>query len=209
MILTNSRCNNSQGNESDRLESSWGKQPCGRQYVCVSMSAHVLPLPHPHPPSHWGPQNMQGWGVMARIMVPWLSVSLVVFTKHCTSGTQPVSFSITTEPVMAHDLYMRDVLEVLDIGATGPANWFELLFYPCISSHADMCFWSAALVVSIVQLWQLKNQMRHSVGLYSTWVFKVGPVRSSIGIRSNTDIIYSSDNGRKAKIHNSHPYFSL
>lgn len=138
VILTNSRCNNSQGNESDRFESSWGKQPGGRQYVCVSMSAHVLPPPPTHPPSHWDPENMQGWGVMARIMVPWLGVSLVVFTKHCTTGTQPVSFSITTEPVMAQDLYMRDVLEVLDIGATGPTNWFELSFHLCISSHADI-----------------------------------------------------------------------
>lgn len=68
-----------------------------QQRVCVSMSSHVLPHPHPS-----GTQSLE---VMWQITLPWLGVFLVVFTKHCTFGIQYVAFSNHIDALMAYNLY--------------------------------------------------------------------------------------------------------
>lgn len=111
------------------------------------------------------PENMQRLEVMAQIMVPWLGVSLVVFTKHYTTGIQSVSFNSPTDPVMAYDLYTETYLKLKKTKhwRNGPANWLEFFFFflntifpSCISSHAQWEYFDTE-VISVVHLWHLEN----------------------------------------------------
>lgn len=78
------------------------------------------------------PENMQRLEVMAQIMVPWLGVSLVVFTKHYTTGIQSVSFNSPTDAVMAYDLYTETYLKLkkkTNIGAMGLQIDWSFFFF--------------------------------------------------------------------------------
>lgn len=83
-----------------------------RQAACVAMwlCKHVAPCvtSAPIPPR---PENMQRLEVMGQISVCRLGVSLVVFTKHCTTGIQSVALNNPTDALMAFDLHTETYLK--------------------------------------------------------------------------------------------------
>lgn len=110
-------------------------------WIAVCLCKHVQPcVTSPSIPVR--PESMQRLEVMAQITVPWLGVSLVVFTKHCTIGIQSVVFNSPTDALMAYDLYTETYLELCTL-VPWACKWIGGSFFRYIISYMQKSVFSS------------------------------------------------------------------